>query len=33
VTRIPLQQKSYSRWIQFAVSASVTAGGLIWLLM
>jgi Zn-dependent protease with chaperone function len=32
LTRIPLHQKSYSRWIQFAVSATVTAGGLIWLL-
>jgi len=33
VTRVPLHQKSYSRWIQFGVSAAVTAAGLIWLML
>jgi hypothetical protein len=32
MTRLPLHQRSYSLWIQFAVSAAVTATGLVWLL-
>jgi Zn-dependent protease with chaperone function len=32
MTRVPLHQRSYSRWIQYAVSAAVTATGLVWLL-
>ncbi|MFC5860903.1 M48 family metalloprotease [Acidicapsa dinghuensis] len=30
--RAPLTQRSYSRWIQFAVSSAVTAAGILWLL-
>lgn len=32
LTRVPLHQRSYSCWIQFGLSAAVTATGLIWLM-